>query len=106
MRLCLTVSSFLAIATILCCAAADDLNALKDTLQKLCDANKNGEFGYCCTKNNNGQDITDIDALPSCFGRVSATSGTIQYLFASRPGRSPFFEDIGKPPTGPSQTMN
>ena len=81
MKLFLLISSFLALAMVLACAAADDLVALKTTLQSLCDANKDGAYGSCCGSNNDGQDITAISDLPNCFGTVKTSAGTIMTLF-------------------------
>ena len=76
------ISSFLLLSIVLACAAADDLGALKATLKKLCDANKEGPFASCCNSNNNGQDITSVSGLPSCLGSIDApSSGIIQQLF-------------------------
>ena len=91
MKLSLTISSLLALATILACAAGqdNDLQALKDTLQALCTANKERAFGACCSYNNNGQDITTCGSIPSCFGMTStAPNGAILSLFASNAARS------------------
>ena len=81
MKLAFSLSSFLVLATVLACAAADDLATLKATLLSLCNANGNGAFGTCCLANNNGQDITAIKNLPSCFGETTAIGGLIQKLF-------------------------
>ena len=81
MKLSLLISSFLVLAAVLTCTAANDLAALKTTLQKLCDANKNRLYRSCCTSNNNGQDITSISSLPSCFGSLTASGDTITKLF-------------------------
>ena len=84
MKLFPTISSFLVLAAVLACAAADDLTVLKTTLQKLCDANKGGTYGSCCASYNNGQDITEIKSMPRCFGSTFSSSGTtIQKLFVS-----------------------
>ena len=90
MKLPLPLSSFLVIAAALAyAAAADDLAALKATLQALCGVNNAGTFGTCCDDNNDGQNIQEISALPSCFGSVSTTeSGAIQRLFVSNVARS------------------
>ena len=81
MKLSLLISSFLILAAVLTCAAADDLVALKATLQKLCSANQHGTYGACCAVNNNGQDISSIDGLSKCFGAVTASANTITKLF-------------------------
>ena len=88
MRHTLFISSFLVITAALICAAADDLAALKATLQKLCDANEDGAYGSCCASNNDGQDITSIKGLPDCFGTVTTSAGVITYLFAPTSMRS------------------
>ena len=88
MKLSLLMSSSLVLAAVLACAAADDLTALKTTLQSLCDANKGGIYGTCCAANNNGQDITSISALSSCFGAVTTNSDAITKLFAPTSMRS------------------
>ena len=81
MKLSLLISSFLVIAAVLTCTAANDLAALKTTLQKLCDANKDRLYGSCCASNNNGQGITSIKGLPKCFGSLTASGDTITKLF-------------------------
>ena len=88
MKLTLALFFFVFLATVLARVAADDLAALKETLQKLCAANTERAFGTCCASNNNGQDITAIGILPSCFGSVATTSGYIDKLFASNVMRS------------------
>ena len=85
MKLLSPAFALLFFATVLVCAAADDLEALKTTLLNLCTANTAHAFGSCCGSNNNGQDIPTITALPSCFGSVhTADSGAIQRLFVSK----------------------
>ena len=81
MKLSLLISPFLVLTAVLACAAADELVALKTTLQSLCDANKYGTYGSCCASNNNGQGIASISSLPRCFGTVAASGGTITKLF-------------------------
>ena len=84
MRLSFASSSLLLLATVLACAAADDLAVLKTTLQKLCDANEDGKFGSCCRASNNGQDITAVKGIPTCFGSTTITAGSVvQKLFVS-----------------------
>ena len=84
MKLFLTLSPFLVLAAVLACAAADELAVLKATLLNLCTVNTAGAFGDCCAASNNGQDLTAVNALPACFGSVTATTdGNIQKLFAS-----------------------
>ena len=77
MKFSFSISSFLALAMVLACATADDLAALKTTLQKLCNANENGAYGSCCASNNDGQDIASISGLSGCFGTVTASSSAI-----------------------------
>ena len=83
MRSSLVVSSFLLLATVLVCAAGDDLDALKATFLKLCTANTEGKFGACCLANNNWQDITAINGTSVCLDVIvtASTSGAIQKLF-------------------------
>ena len=84
MKRLLSLSPLLLLAAVLACAAADDLEALKATLLKLCGANTEGMFGSCCRAKNNGQDITAISSLSSCFGSTEmADSSTIKNLFAT-----------------------
>ena len=83
MKLSLHTISFLLLAAVLTCTAADDLATLKATLQKLCAVNKKGEFGSCCAANNNGQNMAAISSLPYCFGVAGATAGDINTLFVS-----------------------
>ena len=96
MKLSLSITSFLALATILTCAAGDGLSALKATLLSLCAANENGVFGNCCLDNNNGQDIAAISDLPACFGKVTTTKAgdEISMLFVLNLIRF-FFERAG-----------
>ena len=85
MRFSLLAASFLLLATVLACVAGDDLGALKKTLNKLCEANKDGAYGSCCGANNNGQSITTLTNIPSCFGTPSTTnSNGIKILFVSK----------------------
>ena len=91
MPLSLPISSFLALVTVLACAAGDDLAALKETLQKLCDANKAGAYGTCCSENNDGQDIASIGALPTCLGSTYVYNNFVQMLFVSSMARSSEF---------------
>ena len=81
MKLSLFITSFVVLAAVLNFAAADDLAALKTTLQILCDVNKGGAYGSCCASNNNGQDITTTSSLPNCFGTVTTSGGIITKLF-------------------------
>ena len=84
MKLSHTLSPFLVLAAVLACAAADELAALKIVLLNLCTVNTAGTFGDCCVASNNGQDLTAVNALPTCFGSVAVTTdGNIQKLFAS-----------------------
>ena len=96
------IPSLLVLATLLACAATEDLDldALKDTLLKLCNANTMGKFGSCCRASSNGQDITTVGSLPSCFGSAQATpSGAITKLFVSIAIHS--FEHTESHPPGP-----
>ena len=82
MKLSLSVFSFLVLAALLACAAADDIVALKAALSAICAVNRMGEFGYCCAISNNGQSIATVDSLPPGFGSLVTTSdGTIKGLF-------------------------
>ena len=93
MKLSLPISSFLLLAAVLICASGDYLASLKATLLKLCAANTEGEFGTCCSTNNNGQDVTSTSALPSCFGSTDTTeSGAITKLFAQKRDSLPLNE--------------
>ena len=90
MRLPLVACSFLVLAAVLTCATGDDIAALKETLLKMCYANKKGTFASCCLASNNGQDITSVSSVPTCFGSLSAAeaTGTIQRLFVSSAAHS------------------
>ena len=96
MKFPVAVYSLLVLAMVLAWAAGNDLDALKATIQSLCTANKNGAFGTCCVDNNDGQEITEIRGLPSCFGTVqTATSfDEISALFVSGAACS-FSMDLG-----------
>ena len=100
MTLSLLISSFLVLAAVLTCATADDLVALKATLQKLCYANKNGIYAACCTANNNGRDVKAINAIPACFGLATTTGGIITRLFVPTSMCSWMFFEL------PSSIMN
>ena len=83
MPLSLHIPTFLALVAVLACAAGDDLVAFKATLQKLCEANKDGAYGTCCSKNNDGQNIASISALPTCLGSTYVSNNLVQRLFVS-----------------------
>ena len=80
---------FAAVLTLIGAAQDTQLNALKDTLFSLCSANKDGKFGACCIASNNGQDITKLTSIPSCFGTYSVSDGNLVSMFASQ--TPPFF---------------
>ena len=93
----LSASSLLLLAAVLTCAAGDDLAALKDTLLNLCAKNGVGKFASCCLSSNNGQDITSVGSVPSCFGSVTVTGDTVTELFVSH-GTAISSNEFGKSP--------